>query len=109
MNVYDVVVGHTDDEESRTVVHELTGKPSPYAYFINYNCHGYAKFKIDAKSLEAFELRLSDLKDNTNRNLVYNLLFDMVKDGDLSGARFLNILKKHLPLETSEDVISDNI
>lgn len=57
----------------------------------------------------AFEQKLSQIKDNTNRKLLYNILFDMMKDGDISGARFLNILKKHLPNENSEDVISENL
>lgn len=38
---------------------ELVGKPLPYAFYINYNCHGYAKFKIDKRDLEAFDNRLA--------------------------------------------------
>lgn len=37
------------------------------------------------------------------------MLFDMMKDGDISGAQLLEILKRHLPNETSDSVIGDNL
>ncbi len=109
MDVYEVVVGETDSKFEVTLVKDLIGKAAPFAYFINYNCHGYGKFKIDSRSLDAFEQKLSGIKDSMNRKLLYNMLFDMMKDGDISGARFLHILKKHLPAETSEDIIAENL
>jgi hypothetical protein len=36
----------------------LIGKKLPYAFFINLDCHGYAKFKIDQRSLKAFDEKL---------------------------------------------------
>jgi len=36
-------------------VPELEGEEAPHAYHINYKNYGYAKFKIDEKSLEVFE------------------------------------------------------
>lgn len=43
------------------------------------------------------------------RKQIYNVLFDMMKDGDISGSYLLNILKNHIYRETSESVISDNL
>lgn len=37
------------------------------------------------------------------------MLFDMMKDGELPGAHFLDMLKKHLVHETSDSVIAENL
>lgn len=55
MNVTDVVEALTSDEHEVTLVPELLTKPLPHAFMLNYNLHGYAIFKIDLKSLHAFE------------------------------------------------------
>ena len=47
MDIYYVAVGETDNKKEVTEVPELVGQPMPYAYYLNLNCHGYAKFKID--------------------------------------------------------------
>ena len=59
MDVYEIVDAYTSDTDPVTTVNALTNKKAPYAYYINYNSHGYAKFKIDPKSLQAFESKLS--------------------------------------------------
>ena len=59
MNIYEVVDARTSDTEAITHVHELIGKRNAYAYFLNYNSHGYAKFKVDPRSLIAYEEKLS--------------------------------------------------
>lgn len=43
------------------------------------------------------------------RKQLLNMLFDMMKDGELSGAHFLDMLKKHLINETSDSVIAENL
>ncbi len=44
-----------------------------------------------------------------NRKQLYSMLNDMMKDGDLSGAQLLEILKRHLATETSDSVIADSL
>ena len=36
-------------------------------------------------------------------------MFEMMKDGDVSGAQLLKILKNHIVTETSDSVISDSL
>ncbi len=43
------------------------------------------------------------------RKQLYNIMFDMMKDGDISGAQFFDIIKRNLVNETSDSVISDNL
>ena len=40
---------------------------------------------------------------------MYNMLYDMMKNGDLSGSQYLDILLNNLVHETGEDVIADNL
>jgi hypothetical protein len=49
------------------------------------------------------------IKEPMARKQLFSMLWEMMKDGDISGAQFLSILKKHLPLETSDSVISENL
>ena len=58
MDLIEIVDALTDDKESQTEVPELVGKKVPFAFIPNYGCHGYAKFKIDSRSLQALEQRL---------------------------------------------------
>lgn len=58
MNVYEIITVQTDDKKHTTQVEGLVGMALPYAFFVNYNCHGYAKFKIDTRSLKAFDEKL---------------------------------------------------
>ena len=47
MNIYKVVNALTSDSIETIDVNELVGEIKPKAYFINYECHGYGKFKVD--------------------------------------------------------------
>lgn len=55
MYVFDIITAHTDDSTIKTTVPELVGRKLPHAFYINYNSHGYAKFKIDHRDLDAFD------------------------------------------------------
>jgi hypothetical protein len=67
MNVYEVVEAMTSSEHPVTLVADLIGKQKPYAYFLNYNLHGYAIIKVDDKSLIAFDHSLHLIKDEFTR------------------------------------------
>ncbi len=49
------------------------------------------------------------LKESMARKQMYNMLYDMMKNGDLSGSQYLDILLNNLVHETGEDVIADNL
>jgi hypothetical protein len=54
MKVYKTVDITTHDDKESFEVKELEGERAPHAYHINYKNYGYAKFKIDKKSLHVF-------------------------------------------------------
>jgi len=55
MKIIKVVDIITKDDTETFDLEDLVGTEAPHAYHINYKNHGYAKFKIDDKSLKVFE------------------------------------------------------
>jgi len=55
MKVYKVIDICTEDNCQKLALSKLKGIKPPFAYHINYNNYGYAKFKIDEQSLDVFE------------------------------------------------------
>ena len=49
------------------------------------------------------------MEDPVSRKLLYSMLYDQMKNLELSGVYFLKLLKAHLPQERSEDVIGENL
>lgn len=66
----------------------------PFAYHINHGGYGYAKFKIDEKSLEAFEQKLVKIESSMSRKHLYYVMADMLIKNDISGVKLLEICKK---------------
>lgn len=66
------------DQESFDLT-EVHGEKAPFAYHINYKNYGFAKFKIDDKSLNAFEQKLGKIESSMSRKQLYNILYDMLK------------------------------
>mmetsp|Transcript_33619 Transcript_33619/g.51814 ORF Transcript_33619/g.51814 Transcript_33619/m.51814 type:complete len:334 (+) Transcript_33619:1840-2841(+) len=97
----------TKDDSEVFDVKELEGEAAPFAYHINYKNYGFAKFKIDDKSLKAFQEKLAKIEDSISRKQIYNILYDMLKQNDISGAQLLDICKSQMITETAEDVIKD--
>ena len=81
--VVDIV---TKDNQETFDVEDLVGQDAPYAYHINYGNNGFAKFKIDPKSLRAFESSLNKIENSLDRRHLFIIMNDMLKDNDISGA-----------------------
>ena len=62
---------------------------APFAYHINYLNHGYGKFKIDDKSIKVYEDNLGKIDDSMSRKQIYNILYDMLREQEISGAQLL--------------------
>lgn len=119
MKVIKVIDIETKDDQETFDLESVVGEPAPHAYHINYKNHGFAKFRIDDKSLSVFEKKLGLIEDSMSRKQIYNIMYDMLKhtpklkqtDGksDLAGARLLNICKTQLVNEKAVDVITDTM
>jgi aminopeptidase N len=67
MKVTKVIDIVTQDDNETFDIAELVGEEAPFAYHINYQNKGYAKFKIDEKSTNAFETHLGKIEDPLSR------------------------------------------
>ncbi|MFD7573750.1 aminopeptidase N [Streptomyces sp. NPDC059810] len=78
---------------------EVTG-PRPALVVLNDQDLTYAKLRFDQPSLEAALRGLSRIPDALTRAVIWNALRDMVRDGDLRPADYLEVALAHLTEET---------
>ena len=65
----------------------------------------YAKVRLDPDSCETALHRLSGLPDPLTRAVVWNALRDIVRDGELAPAAYLDTARAHLPHETDLAIV----
>ncbi|WP_306328692.1 aminopeptidase N [Streptomyces venezuelae] len=78
---------------------DLTG-PRPALVVLNDQDLTYAKLRFDETSAEAALRGISRIPDALTRAVVWNALRDMVRDGDLAPADYLQVALAHLTEET---------
>ncbi|MEU4060965.1 aminopeptidase N [Streptomyces wedmorensis] len=78
---------------------ELTG-PRPALVVLNGEDLTYTKLRFDDMSEESALRGLSRIPDALTRAVIWNALRDMVRDGDLAPATYLDTALAHLPEET---------
>ena len=64
MKILKVIDIETKDDQESFDIEDLVGSDAPAAYHINYKNYGFAKFKIDEKSLKVFENKLEKIESN---------------------------------------------
>jgi len=105
MKISKVIDIITKDDQETFDIEELVGQDAPFAYHINYGYNGFAKFSIDCKSIKAFETNLDKIESSLDRNHLYFMMHDMLKNNALSGAQLLKIINTNLVSETKTDVL----
>jgi aminopeptidase N len=65
----------------------------------------YAKVRLDEGSLESALRSLSGVPDALSRAVVWNALRDMVRDGELEPAAYVETVRAHLPVESDTAVV----
>ncbi|WP_137990011.1 aminopeptidase N [Streptomyces vilmorinianum] len=88
-----------DIDVPQTAPVELPG-PRPALVVLNDGDLTYAKVRLDETSRETALRTLSGIPDPLTRALVWNTLRDMVRDGELEPAAYLETAHAHLPEET---------
>ncbi|MEU7277792.1 aminopeptidase N [Streptomyces sp. NPDC045431] len=73
--------------------------PRPALIVLNDGDHTYAKVRLDEHSEEPAFRNLSGIPDALTRAVVWNSLRDMVRDGELAPAAYLETARAHLPEE----------
>ncbi|GLV73813.1 aminopeptidase N [Streptomyces hygroscopicus] len=79
--------------------------PRPDLLLLNDGDFTYAKIRLDPGSWKAVVRALSGLPDAVSRAVVWNTARDMVRDGDLPPADYLEAARAHLPHETDIAIV----
>ncbi|MGH8876259.1 MAG: aminopeptidase N [Stackebrandtia sp.] len=84
----------------RTPVPELVGEKRPDLLLLNDDDLSYADVRLDETSLATVRGHLADFADPLPRALCWSSLWAMTRDGELSGAEFIDLAARVLPSET---------
>ncbi|HLE38282.1 MAG TPA: aminopeptidase N [Acidimicrobiia bacterium] len=92
-------------EDVVAVVPEAEGSAVPAFVYPNLGDHGYAKISLDEGSVAYAAEHLGSLGGGLLRQQVWASLYEMVRDGTLSSLRYLELVDRHLPGESSLPVV----
>jgi len=105
MEIINEATCSTSDSEAVTHVQDFIGTQQAHCYLINHDAHGYAKFVIDERSINALETGLHKIKSSLDRKQIYSMLYDMTISGKVPCVRVLDIINKNTQDAETEDVI----
>ncbi|MGP4000525.1 aminopeptidase N [Streptomyces sp. 8N706] len=79
--------------------------PRPDLLLLNDGDLGYSKVRLDPGSWDTVVRSLSGLPDPLSRAVLWNAARDMVRDGELPPAAYLDTARAHLPQETETAIV----
>jgi aminopeptidase N len=85
------------------------GQPTPEFIFPNYNDHGFAKTALDDASLDFVRARLEDIDDALLRQLIWQSLWNMVRDQQLRSTDYLTLAGAKIVTETDQELLDSTI
>jgi aminopeptidase N len=86
-------------------VPDAAGRAVPAFVYPNHGDHGYVKVALDPTSVRYAEDRLGDLDDPLLRQLLWESLWEMVRDAQLPSTTYLSLVAAHLPGEESMPIV----
>jgi len=96
-------------EAATAAVDEAIGKPTPDFVFPNYNDHGFAKISLDDASLDFVRANLEDIDDPLLRQLIWQSLWNMVRDQQLRSTDYLTLAGAKIVNETDQELVDSTI
>lgn len=91
-----------------TPLADVSKKKCPDFIFPNHEDLDYALFSLDPKSLDQASLALTSLPDPLTRLMVWNILHQMVRDDELSPAKYFELALAGLKSE-KDDLLLGNL
>jgi len=79
-------------------------RPEPALLLPNDGDFGYCKVRLDAASQAALASSLGRLADPLSRAVAWNIVRDLVRDGELTPRQYLDLAARHLPAETDSSI-----
>jgi aminopeptidase N len=92
---------------ARTNVKELVGSACPDLVYPNYQDWGFAKVQLDQRSFETARSHLSAVSDPLLRTMLWQSLWDGVRDGKLPLNEFINVALNNAPHEKDYTLLGD--
>ena len=92
-------------EGARTEIPGIRGKLRPPLLLPNDESVTYAKVRLDPVSLRTVEASLARVSDALARAVIWDLLWDMVRDAELPSSRYVATVARNLPDETDQSLV----
>jgi aminopeptidase N len=92
---------------ARTAVPALVGSDCPDLVYPNYEDWGFAKVQLDQRSFNTARTHLSNVSDPLLRTMLWQSLWDGVRDGKLPLNEFIATALHNAPLEKDYTLLGD--
>ncbi|MEX2446481.1 MAG: aminopeptidase N [Dehalococcoidia bacterium] len=92
-------------EGETAAVPEATGRPLPDLVFPNHHDHDFAKVALDRRSLEFVRTSLDRVEDPLLRQLIWQALWNMVRDQQLKSTHYLELACAKVGTEQDHELI----
>ena len=83
------------------------GSKQPKAVLLNYEDEAFIKVRLDENSITFLKEKLHKIADELTRAMIWRSLFDMVRDGQLSAAKFVDIAVQGIPNEPNDTTLNN--
>ncbi|MFB2799856.1 aminopeptidase N [Shewanella seohaensis] len=93
----------------RTEVKQLVGERCPDLVYPNYDDWGFVKVQLDDKSFDTAKQQLSRVTDPLLRSMLWQSLWDSVREGNLSLDQYLSTVFVNAPAENDYTVVGQII
>ena len=88
-----------------TAVDGAAGRPAPALVFPNHHDHGFVKVALDEASLAYLREHLGRIQDPLLRQLLWQALWNMVRDQQLRSTDYLPLAAAHIRAESDHELI----
>lgn len=93
----------------RTEVKQFIGERCPDLVYPNFDDWGYVKVELDDKSFDTAKQHLSNVSDPLLRSMLWQSLWDGVRDGKLSLDQYLSAVFVNAPAESDYTIVGQII
>ena len=90
---------------AETVVEEAAGRPAPRLVMPNHNDHAFVKVALDERSLNYVSDHLEGIADPLLRQLIWQSLWNMVRDQQLRSGDYLPLVASKVTTEADTELI----
>ena len=89
-----------------TSVEGLIGEDLADLLLINDRDMSYAKVRLDERSINTLKTHIGKIEDELTRSLLWAIIWDMLRDAELSATDFIEILLSGIEAETNISVVT---